>query len=112
MVEVVMDVQIRVVDVRDEVVVTDLRYPVANYPRLKHVCYELVFVGVEVLEVQASLMLLLEVDFEGACGGERDFFRGGGEGVLSFWCFSLEDSRYVKKNEVEGDDYKVKMVKC
>ncbi|GJW52338.1 hypothetical protein Tco_0093689 [Tanacetum coccineum] len=67
---------------------------------------------VEVLDVQASLVLLLEVDFDGACGGERDFFRRGGDGVLSLRCFSLEDLRNVKKNEVEGDDYKVKMVKC
>ncbi|GKB05768.1 hypothetical protein Tco_0833963 [Tanacetum coccineum] len=27
-------------------------------------------------------VLLLEMDFDGACGGERDFFLGGGEGVL------------------------------
>ncbi|GKE03123.1 hypothetical protein Tco_1391106 [Tanacetum coccineum] len=26
-------------------------------------------------------------------GGERDFFLGGGEGVLSFGCSSLEDVR-------------------
>ncbi|GJR59309.1 hypothetical protein Tco_1501471 [Tanacetum coccineum] len=47
---------------------------------------------VEVLEVQTSLVLLLEVEFDGACGGERDFFLGGGDGVLSFWCSSLEDA--------------------
>ncbi|GKC92139.1 hypothetical protein Tco_1157581 [Tanacetum coccineum] len=56
MVEVVVDVQIRVVDVRNEVV------------------------------------LLLEVDFDGAFGGEKDFFRGGDDGVLSMLCSSLEDS--------------------
>ncbi|GJZ91877.1 hypothetical protein Tco_0663942 [Tanacetum coccineum] len=33
------------------------------------------------------------IDFDGACGGERDFFLGGGEGVLSFGCSSLEDVR-------------------
>ncbi|GJY97453.1 hypothetical protein Tco_0514363 [Tanacetum coccineum] len=43
----------------------------------------------EVLEC----VLLLEMDFDGACGGERDFFLGGGEGVLSFGCSSLEDVR-------------------
>ncbi|GJQ90978.1 hypothetical protein Tco_0002117 [Tanacetum coccineum] len=37
-------------------------------------------------------VLLLEVDFDGACGGERDFFLGGGDGVLSFCCSSLKDS--------------------
>ncbi|GJU28779.1 hypothetical protein Tco_1172368 [Tanacetum coccineum] len=36
-------------------------------------------------------VLLLEMDFDGSCGGERDFFLGGGEGVLSFGCSSLED---------------------
>ncbi|GJR84410.1 hypothetical protein Tco_0155195 [Tanacetum coccineum] len=36
---------------------------------------------------------LLEIDFDGACGGERDFFLGGGEGVLSFGYSSLEDER-------------------
>ncbi|GKA09550.1 hypothetical protein Tco_0688881 [Tanacetum coccineum] len=36
---------------------------------------------------------LSKVDFDGACGGERDFFLGGGNCVLSFWCFSLEDAR-------------------
>ncbi|GJY64681.1 hypothetical protein Tco_0466141 [Tanacetum coccineum] len=42
--------------------------------------------------VRVSLVLLLEVDFDGACGGERDFFLGGGDGVLSFCCSSLKDS--------------------
>ncbi|GJV07972.1 protein kinase, ATP binding site-containing protein [Tanacetum coccineum] len=44
----------------------------------------------EALELQflgsASLVLLLEVDFDGACGGERDFFLRGGDGVVSSWC--------------------------
>ncbi|GJU23271.1 hypothetical protein Tco_1156613 [Tanacetum coccineum] len=44
--------------------------------------------------VQLSMcVLLLEMDFDGACGGERDFFLGGGEGVFSFGCSSLEDVR-------------------
>ncbi|GJY53609.1 hypothetical protein Tco_0445273 [Tanacetum coccineum] len=34
-------------------------------------------------------VLLLEMDFDGACSGERDFFLGGGEGVLSFGCSSM-----------------------
>ncbi|GJS18668.1 hypothetical protein Tco_0413140 [Tanacetum coccineum] len=38
-------------------------------------------------------VLLLEMDLDGACGGERDFFLGGGDGVFSFWCSSLEESR-------------------
>ncbi|GKB95627.1 hypothetical protein Tco_0981764 [Tanacetum coccineum] len=75
----------------------------------------MISVVVEVLEVQASLVLLLEVDFDGACGGERDFFLGGGDGVLSFWCSSLEDlrfARHVKKNGVEDNDYMVEVMKC
>ncbi|GKA18739.1 hypothetical protein Tco_0698654 [Tanacetum coccineum] len=38
-------------------------------------------------------VLLLEMDFDGACSGERDFFLGGGEGVLLFGYSSLEDVR-------------------
>ncbi|GJV33901.1 hypothetical protein Tco_1394301 [Tanacetum coccineum] len=38
-------------------------------------------------------VLLLEIDFYGACGGESDFFLGGGKGVLLFGCSSLEDVR-------------------
>ncbi|GKF18998.1 hypothetical protein Tco_0067636, partial [Tanacetum coccineum] len=34
-----------------------------------------------------------EIDLDGACGGGRDFFLGGGDGVLSFGCSSLEDGR-------------------
>ncbi|GJZ40329.1 hypothetical protein Tco_0586892 [Tanacetum coccineum] len=62
-------------------------------------------------------VLLLEMDFDGACGGERDFFLRGGEGVLSFGCSSLKDVVFekcgedVKKMVFEGDDYKVKVVK-
>ncbi|GKC64001.1 hypothetical protein Tco_1096599, partial [Tanacetum coccineum] len=68
-----MGVPIRVVDVRRDVVAIDLKGHVVNYSQLKHEYHEVVFVGMEVLEVQASLMLLLEEDFDGACGGERDF---------------------------------------
>ncbi|GJU79408.1 hypothetical protein Tco_1281773 [Tanacetum coccineum] len=58
-------------------------------------------------------VLLIEMDFDGACGGERDFFLGGGEGVLSFGCSSLDDvvcekcGEDVKKMMFEGDDYKM-----
>ncbi|GJV38064.1 hypothetical protein Tco_1410541 [Tanacetum coccineum] len=43
--------------------------------------------------LEGPCVLLLEMDFDGACHGERDFFLGGGEGVLSFGCSSLEDVR-------------------
>ncbi|GJR82433.1 hypothetical protein Tco_0153218 [Tanacetum coccineum] len=46
------------------------------------------------LEMMMRCSELLEVDLDGACGGERDFFLGGDEGVFSFWCSSLEDSRF------------------
>ncbi|GJT30866.1 hypothetical protein Tco_0671177 [Tanacetum coccineum] len=116
MVEVVVDFQIRVVDVGIRVVVVrhvvvemDLKGPVANYPWFQHKGHLVIFVVVEVLEV----------DLDGACGGERDFFLGGGDGVFSFWCSLLKDSRLtqevarnVKKNDVEDDDYMVEVVKC
>nr|GEX71017.1 hypothetical protein [Tanacetum cinerariifolium] len=71
-------------------------------------------------------VLLLEMEFNGACGGERDFFVGGGEGVHSFCCSSLEDMRLtylgdelvmlyrrnvekVKKMVFEGGDYKKRL---
>ncbi|GJS60604.1 hypothetical protein Tco_0655388 [Tanacetum coccineum] len=64
------------------------------------------------LEVEEVLecVLLLEIDFDGACGGESDFFLGGGEGVLSFGCSSLEDvvcekcGENVKRMVFEGDE--------
>ncbi|GJX66802.1 hypothetical protein Tco_0301145 [Tanacetum coccineum] len=40
-----------------------------------------------------QFVLLLEMDFDEACGGERDLFLGGGEGVLSFGFSLLEDVR-------------------
>ncbi|GKD64214.1 hypothetical protein Tco_1306322 [Tanacetum coccineum] len=50
--------------------------------------------GLEGPSGQLSMcVLLLEIDFDRACGGESDFFLGGGEGVLSFGCSSLEDVR-------------------
>ncbi|GKB87081.1 hypothetical protein Tco_0959353 [Tanacetum coccineum] len=84
----VVDVKIRVVVERYEVVVIDLKGSVANYPRLTHVGHEVIIFVVEVLKV-----LLIEVDFDGEFGCERDFFLGGGDGALLFWCSSLEDSR-------------------
>ncbi|GKC56589.1 hypothetical protein Tco_1084187 [Tanacetum coccineum] len=48
--------------------------------------------GFEGLGDQLSMVDTLDFD---ACGGERDFFRGGGDGVLSLWCSSLEDSRFT-----------------
>ncbi|GJT51866.1 hypothetical protein Tco_0978023 [Tanacetum coccineum] len=68
MVEEVVDVQIRVVDVRNVLVADD----------------QIQEFVVEVIEVQASLVLLLEVDFDGAFDGERDLPLGDGDGVLSF----------------------------
>ncbi|GJT26212.1 hypothetical protein Tco_0906487 [Tanacetum coccineum] len=75
MVEMVVDVQIRVVDVRNEVVV-DVQIWVVD---LRH--------EVAVTDLIDSRWI------DGACGGERDFFRGSGDGVLSLWYSSLEDSR-------------------
>ncbi|GKD40795.1 hypothetical protein Tco_1261002 [Tanacetum coccineum] len=86
--KVVAAAQIQEVFVRHVAVAQDLKGPVANYPQLTHMGHEVIKFMVEVLEV-----LLLEVDFDGAFGGERDFFLGDGDGVLSFWCSSLEDSR-------------------
>ncbi|GJU76836.1 hypothetical protein Tco_1273906 [Tanacetum coccineum] len=81
MVGLMVVVKIRVVDLENREVV------------VRHVC-----------------VLLLEMDFDRAYGGERDFFLGGGEGVLSFGCSSLEDVREcVKKMVFEDDDYKVKV---
>ncbi|GKC11859.1 hypothetical protein Tco_1008641 [Tanacetum coccineum] len=82
--EVIADAQIREVVVRHVVVAEDLKDPVANYPRLTHRGHEVIKFVVEVLEV-----LLLEVDLDGAFGGERDFYLGGGDDVLSFLCSSL-----------------------
>nr|GEV47130.1 hypothetical protein [Tanacetum cinerariifolium] len=63
--------------------------PVASCPSLTHMGYLVTCVVEEVLEC----VLLLEMNFNGACSGERDFFLGGGKGVLSFGCSSLEDVR-------------------
>nr|GEV04887.1 hypothetical protein [Tanacetum cinerariifolium] len=74
-----------VVDERYEVVTMDLKGPVTKYPRLTHMGHEVISVVVEVIRVKASLVLLLEMDFDGTCSGERYFLLGGGDGVLSFW---------------------------
>ncbi|GJW34266.1 hypothetical protein Tco_0054298 [Tanacetum coccineum] len=96
MVELMVVAQILVVDVENRVVVVslvvvemDLKGPVANYLWFEHNVHLVTFVVVEVLEC----VLLLEMDFDGACGSEMDFFLGSGKGVFSFGCSSLEDSR-------------------
>ncbi|GKA67627.1 hypothetical protein Tco_0767544 [Tanacetum coccineum] len=81
--------RIRKVVVRHLVVEMDLKGLVANSSSLSHKGYLVTFVVEEVLEC----VLLLEMDFDEACGGESDFFLGGGEGVLSFGCSSLKDVR-------------------
>ncbi|GJU58130.1 hypothetical protein Tco_1235896 [Tanacetum coccineum] len=125
MVGLMVVVQIRVVDLENREVVIkhvvvemDYKGPVANYPWFKNRDYLVIFVVGEVLEC----VLLLEMDFDGACGGERDFFLGGSERVLSFGCSSLVDVRLtyevvceecgedVKKMVFEGDDYKEKVM--
>ncbi|GJW78756.1 hypothetical protein Tco_0140438 [Tanacetum coccineum] len=81
-------VQIRVVDLENREVV--VRHVVMdNYPWFEHRDHLVMFVVEEVLKC----VLLLEMDFDGAYGGERYFFLGGGKGVLSFGCSSLEDVR-------------------
>ncbi|GJV47768.1 hypothetical protein Tco_1437980 [Tanacetum coccineum] len=96
MVELMVVVQIRVADleiqevvVRHVVVEMDLKGLVANCLSLSHKGYLVTSVVEEVLEC----VLLLDMDYDGACGGERDFFLGGSERVLSFGCSSLEDVR-------------------
>nr|GEV93124.1 hypothetical protein [Tanacetum cinerariifolium] len=42
---------------------------------------------------EVECVLLLEMDFDGALSGKRDFFLEGGERVLSFNCSSFEDVR-------------------
>ncbi|GJU20814.1 hypothetical protein Tco_1154156 [Tanacetum coccineum] len=60
------------------------------------------------VEEVLKCVLLLEMDFDGACGGERDFFLGGGEGVLSFGCSSLEDViLYLEYGELSLSRYGV-----
>ncbi|GJY38155.1 hypothetical protein Tco_0424519 [Tanacetum coccineum] len=63
------------------------------------------FVGDNVGEV-----FLLEVDFDGACGGERDLSPGDGDGFLSFWFSSLNvgflrfsSSNVLKRFGIECD---------
>ncbi|GKC86342.1 hypothetical protein Tco_1142059 [Tanacetum coccineum] len=96
MVELLVVVQIRVADLeiqevvmRHMVVEMDLKGPVANCPLLTHKGHLVAFV----FEKDLECVLLLELDFDGSCVGERDFFLGGGERVLSFGCSSLEDVR-------------------
>ncbi|GKC87668.1 hypothetical protein Tco_1148317 [Tanacetum coccineum] len=55
-----------------------------HYLRIETEYHAAVFWARKFLEKWSDLVLLLEVDFDGACGGERDFVLGGGDGVLSF----------------------------
>nr|GEY30929.1 hypothetical protein [Tanacetum cinerariifolium] len=96
MVEIMVVIQIQVADleiqevvVRHVAVEMDLKGLMANCLLLIPNGYLVTFVVEEVLKC----VLLLEIDFDGACGGERDLFLGGDEGVLSFGCSSLEDVR-------------------
>ncbi|GJR84036.1 hypothetical protein Tco_0154821 [Tanacetum coccineum] len=129
--KVVVDVQIQVVVMemqvvveRHEVVEIDLKGSVANCSRLTHKGYLVTKFMVEVLEM----------DFDGAFGSERDFPFEDGDGALSFCSSLLEDfgelvldelvmvrnkcivyvkfARNVKRNSGEDDDYKVEIVKC
>ncbi|GJR27652.1 hypothetical protein Tco_1103884 [Tanacetum coccineum] len=67
----------------------DLKGPMANYPWLTHMGHDVIKFVVEVLEV-----LLLEVDFDGAFGSEKDLPLGDGDGFLSFGCSLLKDNHY------------------
>nr|GEW68044.1 hypothetical protein [Tanacetum cinerariifolium] len=105
MVKVVSVVQIRVVDVRNRVVVVrhvavkmDLKGPVANYPWLQHKGHFVIFVVVKVLEV-GVVKLILAV-----------FLLKLDELVLDelVMVIVLEVARNVKKNGVE-DDYMVEV---
>ncbi|GJS92047.1 hypothetical protein Tco_0774683 [Tanacetum coccineum] len=66
-----VDVETQVVVVRHVVVEMDLKDPVANYPWFEHKVHLVTCEVVEVLEC----VLLLEMDFDGACGGERISFK-------------------------------------
>ncbi|GJX48623.1 hypothetical protein Tco_0273813 [Tanacetum coccineum] len=70
-----------------------------------------------ILESGLKFVLLLEMDFDGACSGERVFFLGGGEEFSHLVVPHLRihgdelvrlHMRNVKKLVFEGDDYKVK----
>nr|GEV04599.1 ribonuclease H-like domain-containing protein [Tanacetum cinerariifolium] len=87
---------------RHMVVAMDLKGLMANYPRLTHMGHLMICVVVEVLKVQALWVLLIEVDFNDACGGERDIFLRVGDGVISSWCSSVEDSRLTYNHYSSG----------
>ncbi|GKA58608.1 hypothetical protein Tco_0757796 [Tanacetum coccineum] len=68
-------------------------------------------------------VFLLEVELDGACGGDGDFSLCSGDGVLSFWLSSprIQGSHSYsggrvrlkmkcKQNKVEVGDYKLKVV--
>ncbi|GJU29172.1 hypothetical protein Tco_1172761 [Tanacetum coccineum] len=86
----VADLEIQEVVVRHMVVEMHVKGPMANFPSLTHRGY--------------LCVLLLEMDFDGASGGEGDFFLGGGEGVLSFGFSSLEDNSRKDGASLSSDD--------
>ncbi|GJT75737.1 hypothetical protein Tco_1042462, partial [Tanacetum coccineum] len=67
-------------NVQSEVVVVDVRTPVGNHPCLKHEgCTTCVGDGERVCKDDVGCeVLILEVDFEGAFGDERDLSLGVG----------------------------------
>nr|GEY27603.1 hypothetical protein [Tanacetum cinerariifolium] len=105
----VADLEIWEVVVRHVVLEIDLKGWVANCSSLTHRGYLLTFVVEEVLEC----VLLVEKDFYGACGGERDLFLRGGEEFSHLVVHHLKIKIVyencegnVKKIVFEGDDYK------
>ncbi|GJW71264.1 hypothetical protein Tco_0128181 [Tanacetum coccineum] len=83
-------VQIRVVDLENQEVVVkhvvvemDYKGLVANYPWFEHKDHLVTFIVEEVLEILC--VLLLEMDFDGACG-ETDS-SSGGELESLIWLF-------------------------
>ncbi|GJU82113.1 hypothetical protein Tco_1284478 [Tanacetum coccineum] len=81
-------------------VMMDVRSGVVVHPCLQHGFIEMgaksigpTFIGDgdEVCEI-----LLLDVDFDCSCGGDGDFFLGGGEWIPSSQLSSLEDSRFTQ----------------
>ncbi|GJS57444.1 hypothetical protein Tco_0652228 [Tanacetum coccineum] len=97
----VVDLEIREVVVRHVVVEMDLKGPVANCPSLTH------------KGLFGDICSGGKMDFDGACGGERDFFLGGGEGVLSFRCSSLGIKVVYEKcrEDVKEDDVEVMIIR-
>ncbi|GJX60192.1 hypothetical protein Tco_0291582 [Tanacetum coccineum] len=62
------------------------------------------------VDEEVLCVLLLDIDFDGACGGESDFFLGDGEEVLLFGCSSFEDVRSNKGMQAARDHKRVVML--